>query len=286
MESSTLGKTGRIVSRIGFGGAPAGFRNYVSSFDPESNDGRNQLTEAIRTAFDEGITYFDTAPGYGEGLSEQIYGEALADIPRDQFFLATKVGVWSNPNVRESLEKSLTRLNRDSIDLLQIHGTNYSPQHAEFVLRPGGMLDQMEALREEGLIRHIGFTGEAINRPLLDLIDSRRFDVLQINYNFCAQQAADTHWKGGPIYQAESAEMGIVTMRSSTSGAFQRWMAKVRPEDDFNWHAPLLHFVLSNPMVDVALVGMRTAEEVRSNVAIASDPAGRIDLAEITQARL
>jgi predicted aldo/keto reductase-like oxidoreductase len=67
-------------------------------------------------------------------------------------------------------------------------------------------------------------------------------------------------------------------MRSATSGAFQRWLKMIRPEDDFDYVPALIRCVLSNPLVDVVLLGMRSPERVRQNVAIANDFSGRIDI--------
>ena len=70
-------------------------------------------------------------------------------------------------------------------------------------------------------------------------------------------------------------------MRTLTSGLLQKWIRQVNPNDSFDYTPALLQFVLSNPYVDVALVGMRTADEVEHNVAIANDSAGRIDIAAL-----
>ena len=67
-------------------------------------------------------------------------------------------------------------------------------------------------------------------------------------------------------------------MRSATSGAFQRWMEMIRPEDDFDYAPALIQFALSNPLLDVVLLGMRSPDRVRRNAAIANDFSGRIDI--------
>jgi len=70
-------------------------------------------------------------------------------------------------------------------------------------------------------------------------------------------------------------------MRGPTSGIFQRWIQWVNPENSFDYTPALIQFVLSNPLVDVALVGMRTPEEVRANLALVDDIDGRIDLDQL-----
>ena len=85
MEQVTFGRTGVTVSRLGFGGAPAGLANYLDAYSPTDARQRREVIEAIQRAVELGITYFDTAPGYGGGESERIFGEALEGIGRSGF---------------------------------------------------------------------------------------------------------------------------------------------------------------------------------------------------------
>ena len=80
--------------------------------------------------------------------------------------------------------------------------------------------------------------------------------------------------------------MGIVTMRSLTSGIFQKWMKIIRPEDDFDYSAALIQYVLSNPFVDTALLGMRSVEQVEWNVRTCMDLEHRIDLEKLHQRKV
>lgn len=276
MESTTFGKTGRKVSRLGFGGAPAGLTNYLDTYSPGDIDQREQVIAALQRAVELGITYFDTAPGYGDGASERLFGEALAGAG-DEIFIATKIN-QDEKEVRRSIEASLTRLRREQLDLVQIHGSSYTAQRAASILGNSGMLEQLEALRDEGLIRHLGFTSEDNNAALFDFIHSGRFAVMQICYNLLHQHAYEPTRPFGSLLEADKASMGTVTMRTLTSGLLQKWIRQVNPADDFDYTPALLHFVLSNPYVDVALVGMRTVDEVERNVAIAADQGGRIDI--------
>lgn len=278
MEYRTFGRTGREVSRLGFGGATAGLKNYLRPFDPANPDDRQPIIEAVHVALEKGVTYFDTAPGYGNGASESIFGEALQGTPPEKVFLATKVGSWGKSEARESLEPSLKRLRRDYVDLLQIHGTHLTHEHEKRILQPGGLLDQMEKLKDEGLIRHIGFTGEAENPPLYNLIRTGRFDSIQMCYNLLFQHPYDPGWKSGSLYEAKEQNMGIAVMRSTTSGIFQKWVQKVNPENTFDYTSALIQYQYSCPFVDVVLVGMRSAERVLQNIAIADDLDGRVDI--------
>jgi aryl-alcohol dehydrogenase-like predicted oxidoreductase len=289
MEYSRFGKTGQLVSRIGFGGATAGLKNYVRTYDPESRADQEKVIRAIHRALELGITYFDTAPGYGDGASERIFGEALegarvseeAETAGAEIFVATKVTPRSEPAWRDEMEASIERLRRPHVDLFQIHGTVYAPEHDELIFRRGGLLDELERARADGLVRFIGFTVEAINETTLKLIKCGRFDTIQLAYNLIYQHPYDPYWKAGTMFDAEAEGLGIAVMRTVTSGVFQKWIQAVNPGNTFDYSAGLVQFVLSNPLVDVALLGMRSAERVEQNVAICNDTSGRIDIAQV-----
>lgn len=279
METRQFGRTGVTVSRLGFGGAPAGLTNYLQRYAPTDASHAARMIAAIECAVEAGITYFDTAPAYGKGASEAIFGEALAGAGK-QLFVATKI-VPTETDARASVEASLQRLRRDQLDLLQIHGNSYTATDADEILAPGALLAQIEALRDEGLVRFIGFTSEDNNGAVQRFIASDRFDVMQIGYNLLFQHPYEATRPFGSIVEAESKGMGICTMRALTSHIFQKWVQLVNPANDFDYSPALLQFVLSNPLVDVALVGMRTPQEVTDNVAICRNLAGRIDLHQL-----
>lgn len=279
MEYVTFGKTGRTVSRLGFGGAPAGLKNYVRPYDPKNPDDRRVMIQALEKALELGITYYDTAPGYGSGESERIFGEVLHDVK--DIFLATKVSMAEDDVVRKSVEQSLKNLQRDAVDLIQIHGTSYTPEDYQHIMKPGGMLETLERLKEEGLVNFIGFTTEDNNAEMYQMIRSGRFDVIQMCYNFIFQHSYEPSRPFGSILEAEEQGMGIATMRAPTSGTFQRWIKMVNPENTFDYSRALIQFVFSNSMVDVVLIGMRSAQRVIQNVEICNDLDGRISLDDV-----
>ena len=82
----------------------------------------------------------------------------------------------------------------------------------------------------------------------------------------------------GSLIEAKRRGMATVTMRTATSGVFQRWVQMVNPGNTFDYTGALIQFVLSNPLVDAALVGMRDVDTVEANVRIWRDVASRIDL--------
>ncbi|MBN1583856.1 MAG: aldo/keto reductase [Anaerolineae bacterium] len=275
MEYVQLGQTNVVVSRLGFGGAPAGLTNYLGEYSPANAEQRRRVIDAIQRALERGITYFDTAPGYGQGEGESIFGEALQGV--EDVVVATKIGGW-NTDVRASVEASLGRLRRDQIDLVQLHGSSYSEELANIILETGGMLEQMLRLKKEGLVRFVGFTSEDNNPAVYRFIQSGQFDVMQVCYNLLFQHPAEFTRPFGSMFEAQKQGMGVVTMRTMTSGLFQKWVQRVNPANQFNYAPALLQFVLSNPLVHVALVGMRAVGEVEENVRICEDLAGRLDM--------
>lgn len=281
MEYAIFGKTGRKVSRIGFGGAAAGLKNYLYTYDPDSDESFHGIVAAIDKALELGINYFDTAPGYGEGTSERMFGAALEGVDPGRVFLATKVGFGDRDHVLRTLESSLKNLKRNSIDLLQIHGGSISKEMEAAILGPGGMLAGMKEARDAGLVKYLGFTTEDNNDVVYNMINRDHFDTIQMCYNFLFQHPYEPSRPFGSMLAAEQQGLGIITMRSVTSGTFQRWIKMVNPDNTFDYTRPLIQFVLSNPPVDVALIGMRTAEQVIQNAAICDDLSGRIDLGQV-----
>ena len=283
MEYVQFGKTGVSVSRLGFGGAAAGIKNYIHTYDPTTEESKKSVYEALETALELGVTYFDTAPAYGDGISETMFGEVLSGVDPKKIFLATKCGFTDYDGVLRSVEESLKRLRLPHLDLLQVHGGTYTDARVENLLCPNGMVEAMEQLKKDGVVRFIGFTSEDNNRSLYNLMDSGRFDMVQLCYNFIFQHPYEPSRPFCSLYEAEKNNLGIATMRAQTSGTFQRWMQMIRPDDSFDYNTALIQFVFSNPLVDVVLVGMRSAARVRQNVAIAEDLSGRVDIRQVHQ---
>lgn len=281
MEYSTLGRTGATVSHLGFGGAVLGLKDYIYQFDPADPGDRAKLFEAVDAALSSGINLFDTAAGYGSGESERVLGQALAGVTsvgEHPLFVSTKVKFDVPGGIRASVEQSLTRLHRDRVDLVQLHGTSYTTQDADQILGDGGAAQQLLELKAEGLVGHIGFTSEDNNDSVYRLIRSGHFDTMQLCYNFIFQHPYEPSRPFGTLLEADKHGLGILTMRGPTSGTFQRWIQMVNPANSFDYTPALIQFVLSNPLVDVVLVGMRDADLVQRNVAIVNDTSGRISL--------
>jgi aryl-alcohol dehydrogenase-like predicted oxidoreductase len=272
-----FGRTDLNVTRLALGGYPFGGVNRARGWDPFSPQGRATAIATIRAALDAGITYVDNAPGYGDGNSESIIGEATQGR-RDTFTLATKVGYrnLAAQDVTNSVEASLRRLRTDVIDVIQFHGGMYEPGDVDHILKDG-LLDALKKLREQGKLRFVGFTVEEpwTARPL---IATGEFDVVQLRYNLIYQSAA-LH----ALNDARAADMGVAVMRPMTSGILQRLASYLAPEwqGAHDLYDVALKFVLSDSRVHVANVGMRWPEEVARNVALVESFQPGFDMADL-----
>jgi aryl-alcohol dehydrogenase-like predicted oxidoreductase len=266
LEQRVFGRTGLRVTAIGLGGYPFGGVNRAAGWDPFTPEGRRTAIATIHRALDLGINYVDTAPSYGDGNSESICGEALAQGGyRQRVTLATKCR-W-NVGAREvvaSVERSLERLRTDAIDVIQFHGGMFTADDVRHILDEGP-LEAFARIREAGKVRFLGFTCEEpwTARPL---IASGAFDVVQLRYNLIYQGAA-LH----ALDEARGRQMGVAVMRPLTSGILQRTLRFLKPEwPEAEVYEVALKYVLADSRVHVANVGMRWPREVEQNVALAA----------------
>ena len=271
-----FGRTDLQVTRIALGGYPFGGVNLARGWNPFTPEGRKTALSTIHCAIDSGINIVDTAPGYGNGNSESIIGEALLN-KRDKVVLASKVGYHGSPlDVISSVEESLTRLQTDWLDIIQFHGGMYNDDEVNHILE-NGLFTALLSLREQGKVRYIGFTVEEpwTAKPL---IASGLFDVMQVRYNIIYQSAA-LH----VLNEAQSADMAISVMRPLTSGIMQRMADYIAPtwQEAQDLYAAALKFVLSDSRVHVANVGMRWQSEVRHNVELATMYKPEFDMADL-----
>lgn len=282
MQYRILGRTGARVSELGFGGASAGNKNYLKEWDPFDEKNIQSVEDSLRRAVELGVNYFDTAPKYG---SEEIYGRALKPF-RDRVFVATKAWARDADGIVESIEESLGRLQMDYVDLVQFHGDWYTDELIEQILKPNGALAGLQAAQKKGLTRFVGFSAEGLTPQLYQLIHTGEFDVMQLQYNVMFQGSYDAGKENGAMFDAEAQRMGIVDMRPFTGGIFPRWIKTAYPGIEELIDFPklmgsLLSFALSNPLVDVALVGMRTIDRAEQNCAIVDDLSNRVDILEL-----
>src|SRR5438105_6993856 len=124
MQYRTLGRTGAQLSVIGFGGI------VVNGLE------QDEANRVVAGVVERGVTYFDVAPSYGNGESEEKLGPALEPFRKDTF-LACKTGMRDAKGAQEELDRSLRRLRTDHFDLYQLHGVT-ELEDVERVFAPGG----------------------------------------------------------------------------------------------------------------------------------------------------
>ena len=270
MQYRTLGRTGLRVSEVGYGGGRV-----------NPNQDRRALVEMLHAAFAAGLNYLDTAPDYGGGFSEIVIGEAVKG-QRDGCIIATKTEDFDPEGIIADLEGSLKRLGVDVIDVLQFHGGWFSEEETRRVLDNGG-LETYQRIRDQGKVRFLGFSADGPSAGVERMIATGEFDVMQIHYNLMYQSTCDAFGDRGVIPDAKRQGMGIVLMRSTTSGAFPKLMRHCfgKEMEGVDLDGFLLNFVLSNPMVDSALMSLKSVEDVTWANAVSDDVDARLDLREI-----
>jgi aryl-alcohol dehydrogenase-like predicted oxidoreductase len=183
---------------------------------------------AVSRALDAGITYFDTAADYGQGRSEENVGRVLTQLGIwDRVVVGTKVRI---PNLRErpreairdSLDASLKRLGRDSVDVFHLHNT-LRREDVDAVL--GEVARGFEDARSAGKVRHIGFTGLGETAALVEVVRSEPYAAMQTYFNVLNPSAGFAGRSGGQqdfgglIDTASSAGVGVIVIRVLAAGA-------------------------------------------------------------------
>lgn len=288
MDQRELGRTGLRISSIGFGGAAIGIDGYLDGRDRSTAAFEADALSAIVAALRGGINYFDTAANYGSGRGETLFGKGLAGV-RDKIMLGTKFMPKEGDtpaSLSEALGHSLQRLQTDHVDILQVHGLNFSDEGADKLLQ-SCIPEWMREQKSLGRIRFAGLTAETPSGAVERLVRSGQFDTLQIGYGFTHQQSCDYRWGPfGVIPLARKLGLGVLVMRATTSGVLQRLMLSEFPDIDERRLARLaIRFVLSTPEVDCALVGMTNVRDVEESLDLIRSDALRIDLVAINKRR-
>lgn len=290
-----FGRAGLTVSALGVGCAPLG--GLFSSVKDDDVD------DLIATALDIGVTYFDTAPFYGHGSSERRIGKGLRKVPRTAFRLSSKVGRVLEPGestepneyvdldpftpvfdytpsgIRRSFESSLERLGLDSIDILYIHDPDDYLDQAINEAYP-----ELDKMRSEGLVSSIG-VGTNLAEIGTRFVRETDIDVALVAGRFTVldQIALDeflpeAHRRNVSVLGAGVFNSGVLV--NPVDGATYNYapaspeiLEKTRAIHDVvrpynvSIEAVGLQFPLRHPATKAVLTGVRTAQELKTNVA-------------------
>jgi predicted aldo/keto reductase-like oxidoreductase len=201
----------------------------------------------VRAAYNAGITFFDTANGYQKGRNEEMLGEFFKDKDRNSFIIATKV----HPNLssanfeaefEEQMNVSLRRLQMDYVDIFYAHALDNLDS-----LKDPRLVKMLKKFKEEGKIRHIGFSTHA-NKPaqIDEAIKAGIYEVCLVSYNFTLGILPELD---AAIRRGVDAGMGFVAMKTMVGGVED---AEGKKKVD---GAACLRWVWQNPNITTAIPG-------------------------------
>jgi predicted aldo/keto reductase-like oxidoreductase len=247
MEYRPFGATGLSVSVLGFGAMRI------------PNKPEDEVARLLKRALELGITYVDTAPGYGN--SEELIGKALAGVDTSGVAFSTKTHIGSDKDadaVRRRAEQSLQRMGIPRITVLQMWGIN-TWEMAERVLGKGGPLEGARKLQAEGLVGHVGFTTHAPPADALRVMETGEFVSVTGRYHYV-----------DPVYDClrrRAAELGMAFVAMTPLG--QGWLAKPSPalREALGGDDPVrfaLRWIVTQPGLTTAIVGLAAFEELEA----------------------
>ena len=282
MQYRRFGKTDWQVSEVGLGGSWF-YGRPEFGLKPFSYGAR-----IVERALELGINYFDTAPLYGQGRSEEVLGAALKGVT-EPYYLATKVGYYPEPfdytrdTVWRGFEASLKRLQRDKVDLLQIHEAEQAGW--EGIFGAGRTLETLLEIQEQGLTKYIGLTGSDLGL-MRDIL--KESDVFVSVITFCKYDLLTQEAQEILVPTATERDVAVITASPLHAGLLgskrELWMENGRfadlydkldqvealladlPEDITH---TALRYLLSDPRVSILLSGVASIEELETSVSVA-----------------
>ena len=226
MKYRPFGKTGLNISEVVIGGG------YVGGILINPDNGIKR--KALRRALAAGVNWIDTAPTYGNGQSETNLGWLLPELKKEQQpYLSTKVRLDPSNlsdisgQVEASINASLKKLNRQSVDLLQLHNmiSTEVTDRAVTLSHALQAVDCFDRLREQGLIKYIGYTALGDGACCIAAANSGRFDSAQVYYNLINPSASwskkrrwDAYNFSGLMAACEANGVAIMNIRVFAAG--------------------------------------------------------------------
>lgn len=281
MRYRRFGKTDWQVSEIGLGGSWFYGRPEMG-LKPVSHG-----VGVVERALELGVNYFDTAPLYGKGRSEEVLGHALKGVT-DDYYLATKVGYFPEPfdytrdTVWRGFEASLKRLQRDRVDLVQIHESEQAGWDGVF--GKGRALEALREIRDQGLATFIGLTGSdlVLMRDILKESDDFVSVITFCQYDLLVQEAKE-------VLVPAAAERDVAVIAASPlhggllgskrdhwrqQGRFadlferQEQVEELLQERDLDPVDAGLRYLLTDPRVSIILSGVDSVGELERSAAV------------------
>ena len=301
MVYNEIGKTGMRVSNLSFGASSLG--GVFHSIREEEG------IRAVHTAVDNGINFIDVSPYYGHMKAETVLGKALKEIPREKYYLSTKVGRYGKDGVNiwdysakrtlESVYESMERLNVDYIDLINVHDIEFQSR------MEGGLqkivdetLPVLVQLKREGVVRHVGIT-DLQPENLKWVIEHCDEGMVESVLCFCHYCLNDTllmdylgffEQHGVGVINASPLSMGLLSQRGApnwhpASKDLKEACAKAAAycqEQGYEIEKLAMQFSTSqNPRIATTLFSSANPANVLKNIAYVNDPLDESLVAEV-----
>ncbi|MBS1859295.1 MAG: aldo/keto reductase [Acidobacteria bacterium] len=244
LPTATLGRTGLRITRITLGGAHMRFGSEENAL------------AIIRRALELGITMFDSARKYNNGESDACYGKALTPSVRQGIHLMSKAEMRTRDEAMRQLEETLRAMRTDYLDLWQCHEVT-TQDEVDRIFAPNGALEAFVKAKQQGKVRHIGFTGHAdpaVHQRMLAGFDG--WETVQHPVNL-----VDPHYLsfiGNVLPKVRARGLGLLAMKCNAMGGIGR--------NRIATYAECLRFTLSQD-VDTVVSGATTVRELEENVA-------------------
>ncbi len=242
MDKRILGRTGRELSIIGFGG--------ILVMDETAKESERLVKKAI----DNGINYFDVAPNYGN--AQEMLGPALKPY-REDVFLACKSELRDYDGVMRDFSESLKLLKTDHIDLYQLHAVT-TDEDVDRILSKKGALSAFLELRDKGVIQYLGFSAHT-EEAALRLLENFDFDTILFPFNWVTWNKDNFGKKLMAV--ARERNLGILALKALAKRALAKEEQRAYPKA---WYYPVetfeeaqqaLRFTLSLPVTAAVTPG-------------------------------
>lgn len=258
MEYRRFGKTEKHLSVITLGGMR--FKHGWTEPRREiPQDTLEQCREMVQLAMESGINHFESAWGYRK--SETVYGMVFnteLNIPRDSYYLMTKGHAFTAPEMRQMVDIQLKDLKTDYLDFYGWHGIN-NDQLLQQACKSGGAVEELLKMKEEGLIKHVGFSTHAPVETITTAVETGLFDFVNLHYYYFNQRNSDA------VSAANARDMGVFIISPNDKGGQlfnvpRKVKEAVKPLTPIQWNA---RFCLQNTAVHTLSFGMTEASHFR-----------------------
>lgn len=265
MEYRRFGKTEENISVITLGGM-----RFKDGWNPPRtylpSDSLRNCIEITRQALALGINHIETAHGYMK--SENLYGLALKELgtPRESFKMMTKGAPMTGEETRALVEEQLDSLNLDYLDFYGWHGIN-NEERLKAAVKSGGPVEVLHRLREEGLIRHVGFSTHGSLEIILQALNTNLFSFVNLHYYYFFQRNILA------LQLARKKDIGVFIISPNEKGGLL-WKPSKKVEEtchpltaiEFNGR-----FCLSHPEITTLSMGIHEPEHFAQNLSILNE---------------